>query len=82
MRVQSYDRIVFFFAKQGERQTSGGHTDIPTRLASREASVLCPPNSKILLKKGKKYIQGEGGLGQNPQRKNKRKHKKNNYENL
>jgi hypothetical protein len=68
--------IFFFFAKQGERQTSGGYTDIPTRLAPREASVLCQSNSKILLKKGEKNIQGEGGRGQNPQRKNKRKHKK------
>jgi len=28
-----------------------------------------PQNSKILLKKRGKYIQEEGGLGQNPQRK-------------
>jgi hypothetical protein len=32
-----------------------------------------PPNSKNLLKKGKKNIQEEGGLGQNPQKKNKKK---------
>jgi len=33
--------ILSFFAKQGERQTSGGHTDIPTRLAPRETSIRC-----------------------------------------
>jgi hypothetical protein len=32
-----------------------------------------PPNSKILLKKGKKYLQEEGGLSQNPQKKNTQK---------
>jgi len=31
-----------------------------------------PPNSKILLKK-EKYIQEEGGLGQNPQKKTNKK---------
>jgi len=36
-----------------------------------------PPNSrKILLKKGEKYLQREGGLGQNPpKKKNRRKTK-------
>jgi len=32
-----------------------------------------PPNSKNLLKKGEKYIQKEGGLGQNPRKKRNRK---------
>lgn len=39
--------VIFFFAKQGERQASGDNTDIPTRLVPREASVLCLSNSKI-----------------------------------
>jgi len=30
-----------------------------------------PPNSKNLLKKGKKYIQEEGGPGLNPHKKKK-----------
>jgi len=69
--------VFFFFAKQGERQTSGDNTDIPTGLASREASVLCLSNSKIQLKKkgGKSMYKERGGLGQSPQKRKANKEK-------
>jgi len=61
-----------FFAKQGERQTSGGHIEIPTRLPPREASILWPTNSKILLKKGGKYTR-KGGTRSKPSEKKQKK---------
>ena len=53
----------FFFAKQGERRTSGDNTDIPTRLAPREVSVLCLSNSKFIKKRGggKSMYKERGG---------------------
>jgi len=68
--------LYFFFAKQGESQTSGDSTDIPTWLAPREASVLCLSNSKFNKKKGEKVCrEKDGGLGQNPQKKKRNRTK-------
>jgi len=65
----------FFFAKQGEIQTSGNNTDIPPRLALREASVLCLSTSKFN-KKGKKYVQRKRETRPKPSKKKKKKQSK------
>ena len=44
---------------------------MPTRLAPRKTSILCNKTLNFI-KKRRKYIQEEGGLGQNPKKKNKR----------
>jgi len=54
-------------------QTSRGIIDIPTRLAPRETSIVCRQTQNILLKKGGKDLQKEGGLDQNPQNEQKGK---------
>lgn len=52
-------------------QTSRGNNNISTRLAPRRTPILCSQFQRnFLLNKGKKRVQ-EGGLCQNPQKKNK-----------
>jgi len=52
-------------------QASRGSNDIPTRLAPRRVPILCRQSQrKKFIKKRGKRVQ-EGGLGQNPQKKNK-----------
>jgi hypothetical protein len=46
-----------------------------------DTPILYRQTQKILIKKRRRYIQ-EGGLGQNPRQKQKKKHEKNNYGNL
>jgi len=46
-----------------------GIIDIPTRLAPQETSILCRQTQENFIKKDEKYIQKEGGLDQDPQRK-------------
>jgi len=52
---------------------------MPTRLAPRETFILCHKTLNFI-KKRKKYIQDERGLGQNP--KKKREQATKDYENL
>ena len=65
--------ILFFLISKERGQTSRGIIDIPTRLAPRETSIVCRQTQNILLKKGEKDLQKEGGLDQNPQNEQKRK---------